>query len=177
MSSHCVGDIGNNNGQLQCSGGQPAAPAAAARPSGAGYPGPGYGPPPGTGAGICAASAALQRRRRLLGALPELRHEEHDIRDRLAYTPYGEEREQAAIPARQGPGRAGAVPAILEIGSDQGGHTPSNRHCEAGGLHSQRQWAYTLCGSVHLSGVEPYGRVMISIRWPSGSSKYRPRPP
>src|SRR5262249_39285648 len=24
--AHCTGDIGNNNGQLQCSGGQPAAP-------------------------------------------------------------------------------------------------------------------------------------------------------
>src|SRR5216684_7151644 len=42
--AHCAGDIGNNNGQLQCSGGQPAPPpprpgTAPAYPA---YPAPGY---------------------------------------------------------------------------------------------------------------------------------------
>ena len=43
----CVGDIGNNNGQLQCNGGQQplAYPGPGYRP-GPGYPPPGYGPPP-----------------------------------------------------------------------------------------------------------------------------------
>jgi len=58
--AHCAGDIGNNNGQLQCSGGQPAAPpprpgtapaypaypAARIWPLRPGYPAPGSGPPP-----------------------------------------------------------------------------------------------------------------------------------
>src|SRR5712692_6269392 len=44
--AHCAGDIGNNNGQLQCSGGQPAAPPP--RPGTAPiYPAPGYAPSPG----------------------------------------------------------------------------------------------------------------------------------
>ena len=62
--ANCVGDIGNNNGQLQCNGGQPAAypgrgyseggypgsgyPASSGGP---GYPPPGYAPPPGYGQG------------------------------------------------------------------------------------------------------------------------------
>ena len=71
--AHCAGDIGNNNGQLQCSGGQPAAPA----------PAPGYGPPP-------RYSEERSYQQRCEG----LRHEEHRLRDRLAYTPYGEERER-----------------------------------------------------------------------------------
>ncbi|HEY3908807.1 MAG TPA: CVNH domain-containing protein [Stellaceae bacterium] len=50
--ANCSGDIGNNNGQLQCNGGQPPAysgpgyqPGYGAAP-GSGYPPPGYGPPP-----------------------------------------------------------------------------------------------------------------------------------
>src|ERR1700756_5461391 len=47
--AHCVGDIGNNNGQLVCNGGRPVPPPAPPRPQyppPAGYPAPGYGPPP-----------------------------------------------------------------------------------------------------------------------------------
>src|ERR1700746_2255497 len=45
--AHCVGDIGNNNGQLQCNGGQPAAPLIPPRQGAAPlYPAPGYTPPP-----------------------------------------------------------------------------------------------------------------------------------
>jgi hypothetical protein len=47
---HCVGDIGNNNGNLVCNGGQPVSPPpSAAYPSGPGYPAQGYGPQPGSG--------------------------------------------------------------------------------------------------------------------------------
>jgi len=49
--ANCVGDIGNNNGQLQCNGGQPPAYPGTGYPSGygaagPGYASPGYGPPP-----------------------------------------------------------------------------------------------------------------------------------
>jgi hypothetical protein len=83
--AHCVGDIGNSNGQLVCNGGQPAAPVPPTPRQGAApvYPGPGYGPPPRYGE----AQAYRERCERL-------RYEEHEIRDRLAYTPYGEERER-----------------------------------------------------------------------------------
>src|SRR5580693_7100701 len=47
---HCVGDIGNNNGNLVCNGGQPVSPPpSAGYPSGPGYPAQGYGPQPGSG--------------------------------------------------------------------------------------------------------------------------------
>lgn len=72
--AHCVGDIGNNNGNLVCSGGVSAAPAAP--------PGPGYPPPP--------RYSEEQYREHC----EHLLHEEHELRDRLAYTPYGEERER-----------------------------------------------------------------------------------
>jgi hypothetical protein len=100
--ARCVGDIGNDNGQLQCTGGQPAAPVQpplrqgpapgyplpgyAPSPGYApapGYPAPGYGPPPRYG-------EEQAYRERCEG----LRHEEQELRDRLAYTPYGEERER-----------------------------------------------------------------------------------
>ncbi len=104
--THCVGDIGNNNGRLICNGGRPATPAPPlpreaqapgypapgyAPPSGyptpgyptPGYPTPGYAPPPRYG-------EEHGYRERCEG----LRHEEHELRDRLAYTPYGEERER-----------------------------------------------------------------------------------
>jgi hypothetical protein len=93
--THCVGDIGNNNGQLTCNGGQPAAPAPPPRqgavpgypgpgyPPQPGYPGPGYGPPPRHG-----EEEAYRER------CERLRDQEREIRDRLAYTPYGEERER-----------------------------------------------------------------------------------
>ena len=97
--THCVGDIGNNNGQLICNGGQPAAPAAPLRQAGPppylgptyaqgpgpapGYPAPGYAPPPRYG-----EDHAYWER------CEHLRHEEHEIHERLAYTPYGPERER-----------------------------------------------------------------------------------
>ena len=82
--AHCVGDIGNNNGHLQCSGGQPAAPApppGPGYPPTAQYPAPGYGPPPRYGEG-----------QGYWEHCEHLRHEEHELRERLASTPYGEER-------------------------------------------------------------------------------------
>ena len=85
--AHCVVDIGNNNGQLVCNGGRPVPPPAPPRtqyPPPAGYPAPGYGPPPPRYGGEQAYWERCER----------LRHEEHEIRDRLAYTPYGEERER-----------------------------------------------------------------------------------
>jgi CVNH domain len=85
--SHCVGDIGNSNGQLVCNGGRPvpppAPPVAQGYPPPGGYPAPGYGPPPRYGEG-----PGYRERCEHLG------HEERELRDRLAYTPYGEERER-----------------------------------------------------------------------------------
>jgi hypothetical protein len=84
--AHCVGDIGNNNGQLQCNGGRPATPAAPppGYAQGPGYPAPSYGPPPpryGEEPGYRERCEHLWR-------------EERELRDRLAYVPYGEERER-----------------------------------------------------------------------------------
>lgn len=94
--AHCVGDIGNNNGQLICNGGQPAAPVpppprqAVVPP----YSGPGYAPPPaypapGYGPPLRYGEEQAYRER-----CERLRHEEHELRGRLAYAPYGPEREQ-----------------------------------------------------------------------------------
>lgn len=92
--AHCVGDIGNNNGHLICSGGQPATPAIpppwqheaqAYPPPPTGYPPPGYGQPPPPRYGD---------ERSFREHCEHLRHEEHELRDRLAYTPYGEQRER-----------------------------------------------------------------------------------
>ncbi len=49
----CVGDIGNNNGQLQCNGGQPSAypQRGYGQAPGPGYPPSGYASPPGYGQG------------------------------------------------------------------------------------------------------------------------------
>ena len=83
--AHCVGDIGNNNGQLVCNGGRSAAsvPPPPREAQAAPYPAPGYAPPPRYG-------EEHGYRERCEG----LRHEEHELRNRLAYTPYGEERER-----------------------------------------------------------------------------------
>jgi CVNH domain len=85
--AHCVGDIGNNNGNLACNGGQPARPvpplSEAQYAPAPGYPAPGYAPPPRYGEG-----------RGYWEHCQHLRHEEHELRDRLAYVPYGPEREQ-----------------------------------------------------------------------------------
>jgi hypothetical protein len=73
--ARCVGDIGNNNGRLVCSGGQPVRPRQGA--------GPGYPPPPGYG-------EDQDYRQRC----EHLRREERELRDRLASASYGEERQR-----------------------------------------------------------------------------------
>jgi hypothetical protein len=84
--THCVGDIGNNNGQLVCNGGRPAAPVPPVREAQApGYPGPGYAPAPGY-----APPPRYGEERRYRERCEGLRHEEHELLDRLAYAPYGE---------------------------------------------------------------------------------------
>ena len=96
--THCVGDIGNNNGQLVCNGGRPAAPPppppreAQAAP----YPAPGYAPPPGgyPAPGYAPPPPRYGEEHGYRERCEGLRHEEHELRDRLAYTPYGEERER-----------------------------------------------------------------------------------
>ena len=94
--AHCAGDIGNNNGQLQCSGGQPAAPPPP-RQAAPAYPGPGYGPAPGypgPGPGYGPPPRHSEDGSSYWQRCRELRAREHELRDRLAYTPYGEERER-----------------------------------------------------------------------------------
>lgn len=87
--AHCVGDIGNNNGSLVCNGGRPARPVPP--PSevqyapGAPYPAPGYAPPPPPGYG---------QGQGYREHCEHLRHEEHELRDRLAYAPYGPDHER-----------------------------------------------------------------------------------
>jgi hypothetical protein len=86
--ARCVGDVGNNNGHLICNGGQPATPP----PPGPAYSGPGYSPGPGyTAPGYAPPPRYSEDYRARCNGL---RHEEHELRDRLAYTPYGEERER-----------------------------------------------------------------------------------
>ncbi|MBV9687798.1 MAG: hypothetical protein JO096_11400 [Alphaproteobacteria bacterium] len=95
--SHCVGDIGNNNGQLVCNGGRPAAPLPPRQGPGPGYPGPGYSGPgysPGPGYAGPGYGPPPRYTEDYRARCEGLRHEEHELRDRLAYTPYGEEREQ-----------------------------------------------------------------------------------
>jgi hypothetical protein len=94
--THCVGDIGNNNGQLVCNGGRPAAPVPPREAQAPVYPGPGYGPPPGGGysAPGYAPPPRYGEEHGYRERCEGLRHEEHELRDRLAYAPYGEERER-----------------------------------------------------------------------------------
>lgn len=105
--ARCVGDIGNNNGHLVCNGGQAAVPLPPRQGPGTsysgpgysgpgypgpGYPGPGYSPGPGyAGPGYGPPPRYTEDYR---ARCEGLRHEEHELRDRLAYTPYGEERER-----------------------------------------------------------------------------------
>jgi hypothetical protein len=104
--AHCVGDIGNNNGALQCNGGQPAAPVAQpprqrAAPA---YPGPGYAPapdygqdrrwggeypPPGYGRDPRWSEAEESR-----AHCERLEGFERELRDRLYYTPPSYDRER-----------------------------------------------------------------------------------
>jgi hypothetical protein len=92
--AHCVGDIGNNNGQLICNGGQPAAPPPPPPAPAPGYPGPGYAPPPGYPAQGYAPPPRYSEEQAYWERCERLRHEERDLRGRLAYTPYGDERER-----------------------------------------------------------------------------------
>jgi CVNH domain len=91
--ARCVGDIGNNNGHLECNGGQPAAPPPPPRQGGAPvYPGPGYPPPPDPG--YPGSPRYGSGERAYWERCERLRNEESGIRERLAYTPYGQERER-----------------------------------------------------------------------------------
>jgi hypothetical protein len=92
--AHCVGDIGNNNGQLTCNGGRPAAPLPPRQGPGPGYPGPGYSPAPGYPAPGYAPPPRYSEDHGYHERCQGLRHEERELRNRLAYTPYGEERER-----------------------------------------------------------------------------------
>jgi len=93
--AHCVGDIGNNNGQLVCNGGQHAAPAPPPREAQAApYPAPGYSPPPPAYPAPGYAPPPRYGEHGYWEHCQSLRHEEHELRNRLAYTPYGREREQ-----------------------------------------------------------------------------------
>jgi hypothetical protein len=95
--AHCVGDIRNKDGQLQCNGGQPARPAPPPGQSGAPvYPGPGYPPPPSPGYPPPGYERddRWQEERAFRENCERLRGAEHEIGDRLAYTPDGEERER-----------------------------------------------------------------------------------
>jgi hypothetical protein len=95
--SHCVGDIGNNNGQLQCNGGRAVAPGSGPPAyAGPGYEGPGYGGP-GYGAPNYPRSGYPAPRYGEGGDFREhceaLRHESHELYERLERTPYGDDRE------------------------------------------------------------------------------------
>ena len=94
--AHCVGDIGNNNGQLVCNGGRPAAsvPPPPREAQAAPYPAPGYAPPPGYPNPGYAPPPRYGEEHGYRERCEGLRHEEHELRNRLAYTPYGEERER-----------------------------------------------------------------------------------
>ena len=94
--THCVGDIGNNNGRLVCNGGRPAAsvPPPFREAQTAPYPAPGYSPPPGYPTPGYAPPPRYGEEHGYRERCEGLRHEEHELRDRLAYTPYGEERER-----------------------------------------------------------------------------------
>lgn len=94
--AHCAGDIGNNNGQLQCNGGQSATSAPPPREGGRApaYPGPGYAPSPGYPAPGYGPPPRYSEQQSYRERCEGLRHEEHELRDRLGYTPYGEDRER-----------------------------------------------------------------------------------
>jgi hypothetical protein len=94
--THCVGDIGNNNGQLVCNGGRPAAsvPPPLREAQTTPYPAPGYSPPPGYPTPGYAPPPRYGEEHGYRERCEGLRHEEHELRNRLAYTPYGEERER-----------------------------------------------------------------------------------
>jgi len=113
-ANKCAGDIGNNNGRLQCTyAGGALSPGASPVPQGQpapaqgyggpgyggqgyggpgygapGYGAPGYGPPSAPGYGPPGYSGYDDRRARC----EELWHREHELRDRLQYMPWGPDR-------------------------------------------------------------------------------------
>jgi hypothetical protein len=92
--AHCIGDIGNNNGQLICNGGQPATPLPPRQGPGPADPGPGYSPGPGYPGPGYPPPPRYSEEGGYRERCDSLRHEEHELSDRLAYTPHGEERER-----------------------------------------------------------------------------------
>jgi len=103
-AARCRSDIANIDGQLRCGGGAPPAAQGFPPPSGQGYAGPppqeyappgsGYAPGYGSGPGYYGGD---ERRARC----EELRHREHELRDRIAYAPYGEDRERLEYRLRE----------------------------------------------------------------------------
>jgi hypothetical protein len=102
--AHCVGDIGNNNGNLVCSGGQPAAP---------GYPGPGYGAGSRSSRAGIRAATALQRRGVLWGPVPETAPRRARDPRQVGLHALWRGARKAAIQPRSNPGRARTVLAPL----------------------------------------------------------------
>ena len=90
--AHCHGDIRNLDGQLQCTGGQPVPPPRqGAAPV---YPGPRYPPPSGYPPPGYGPDERWREEQAFSEHCERLERAEHEIQDRLAYTPYGEERER-----------------------------------------------------------------------------------
>jgi len=108
-ANKCAGDIGNNNGQLQCTyhngaqspgsspvpRGQPAPPNYGPGPGYGPPPGQGYGPPPGQGYGRPPGYDSRRER------CEELWHRRRELRDRLQYTPWGPERDRIEYRLRE----------------------------------------------------------------------------
>ena len=92
--THCVGDIGNNNGQLVCNGGRPAPVPPVRQAQAPGYPAPGYAPPPGYPTPGYGPPPRYGQGQGYWEHCEHLRHEERELGQRLAYAPYGPEREQ-----------------------------------------------------------------------------------
>jgi hypothetical protein len=87
----CRGDIANIDGQLRCVSGGPPPAAAPVPPAAPGYPPPsGYGQPPGPGYQPPGYSGPEDIRARC----EELWHREHELRERLEYTPWGPDRDE-----------------------------------------------------------------------------------
>ena len=90
--AHCHGDIRNLDGQLQCTGGQPVPPPRQeAAPL---YPGPGYPPSSGYPPPGYERDERWREGQAFREHCERLESAEHEVQERLAYTPYGEERER-----------------------------------------------------------------------------------
>ena len=99
-ANKCAGDIGNNNGQLQCTyrngtqspGSSPAPRGQPAPPNYGQRPGPGYGAPPEP-----LRPRYESRRERC----EKLWHRRRELRDRLEYTPWGRQRDRLEYRLRE----------------------------------------------------------------------------